>query len=595
MPTNTLPKKKRSILWILAGVFLVLLGVFFFQLFGPDPPIVVSQQTTYITEPMSRIGMPDFERYILERSREGVTPQDNAAALIWRALWPGELQPADYAAVAKELGLSRIPSKDEALEYVYAASNQKRVADWLKNSASDAADGGPPPLTGSTANGDEDSAVDSYGQNTLEGATEDVLEQAMSRPWTSEQIPPLAEWVRANQKPLDMLREASRRPRCYFPSTSFLNRERETLFAMLLSGQQSAREAARALSTRAMWHLGEGRTEEAWHDLLAAHRIARLMAQGPTLVEQLIAIAIDGIACDRTQTLIHRGNLSAEHLQWIRRDLAALPPFTGTAKTMDQLERLGTIDAIIHLAAPSNGNWEETMAIMGNDTGGLPLLHAVSVDWNLILRDVNKWYDRLADAANLASRPERQAAFDKIEADMERLVAENQRPMKLALSTVSRHQRSEVIAAMMIGMFLPAVSAATNAEDRANAVMQLTQLAAALAEHRAAHGEYPVKLDQLVPGVLDKLPLDIHTASPFIYRRDGDGYLVYSAGDNGKDDGGSNERMNILAGRSNDDDASQTVAETAQPLIPAGADDFSIRLPRQALELPKIPPQPAAP
>jgi hypothetical protein len=98
-----LPRKKRSILWFLAGVFLLLLGVFFFQLFGPDPRIVVSRQTTYITEPRGPGGLPDFERHVLEKYREGVTPQNNAATLIWKALWPGELQPGDYNAVVAEL------------------------------------------------------------------------------------------------------------------------------------------------------------------------------------------------------------------------------------------------------------------------------------------------------------------------------------------------------------------------------------------------------------------------------------------------------------------------------------------------------------
>ena len=53
-----------------------------------------------------------------------------------------------------------------------------------------------------------------------------------------------------------------------------------------------------------MWHLGEGRADEAWQDLLAVHRIGRLTAQGQTLVEQLVGIAIDGIARERTLALL---------------------------------------------------------------------------------------------------------------------------------------------------------------------------------------------------------------------------------------------------------------------------------------------------
>jgi hypothetical protein len=460
------------------------------------------------------------------------------------------------------------------------------VADWLAQRAN------PAPAESNAANFDSKTLADSLDwdddqsrQHVLEQATERVLDQASSRPWTSQQIPPLADWVRANQKPLDTLIEASRRPRCYFPSTSLIDSERGTLISMLLPGQQGARQVARSLPVRAMWHLGEGRNDQAWQDLLAVHRIGRLVAQGETLVEQLVGIAIDGIACYGTQTLVHHGNLSSEQLQQIRRDLAALPPFAGMATSIDDMERLATIDGLIHLSTAGNEMSEETTAIMGNDGGGLPLLHVISVDWNLVLRDINRWYDRLAEAARHSNRPERQVALDRVYAEVERVVAESQRPMKLALSTISRRQRSEVVAGMMLGLFLPALSAATNAEDRANAMMQLTQLAAALAEHRAAHGEYPDQLDALVPSMLDKLPVDLYTSSPFIYQQQADGYLLYSMGDNGKDDGGSNEQMNTLAGQSLDD-LGEPETQDSQFKIPAGADDIAIRLPHPQLELP---------
>ena len=88
----TPPKKKPNVLWWIAGLFLLLLLWFFFQLFGPSPPIIVSPSTTYITEPLSKGGLPDYEQYVLEMYRKGVTPENNAAVLIWPALWPGVSQ-----------------------------------------------------------------------------------------------------------------------------------------------------------------------------------------------------------------------------------------------------------------------------------------------------------------------------------------------------------------------------------------------------------------------------------------------------------------------------------------------------------------------
>ena len=63
--------------------------------------------------------------------------------------------------------------------------------------------------------------------------------------------------------------------------------------------------------------------------------------------------------------------------------------------------------------------------------------------------------------------------------------------------------------------------------------------ACALERHRLAHGEYPETLNALVPQYFDKLPHDAITGEPLKYRRSGDGgFILYSVGWNGTDDGG---------------------------------------------------------
>jgi type II secretory pathway pseudopilin PulG len=143
----------------------------------------------------------------------------------------------------------------------------------------------------------------------------------------------------------------------------------------------------------------------------------------------------------------------------------------------------------------------------------------------------------------------------------------------------------------MLGLFLPAVTAATEAQDRANTELQLTVLAAALAVYRTEHGDYPTTLDDLVPSTLEKLPTERYNAKPFLYKRTGDGYLLYSPGENGVDDGGNHEQWKILEGQrlSERNDAE---AQNLQSKIPAGADDISIRVPRPPFELPKFMPSP---
>jgi hypothetical protein len=404
----------------------------------------------------------------------------------------------------------------------------------------------------------------------------------MARPWTSEQIPPAAEWVANNQKPLDMVVAASRRPKFYSPSPSFLNNQPDLLVSILLPGIARIREAARGLSIRAMWNLGEGRPMDAWTDILSIYRLSRLLVgQGRFLVEQLVGIALDSMANSAAQTLLASPDLTAEQIAQIRKDLDALPPLAGVAMALDQSERLAAIDSFVRVAV---GGQQEMLSQMGLDNDALVVLDVVSVDWNLVLQEANGWYDRLVSAARMTDRDERNAAIQKINGDVDRLIAQSRAAPSIAAAVVSRQQRSEFVSAMMLGLFLPAVSMAIDREDEQNVVMQLTRLAAALAQFRAANGAYPEKLDELVPGVLKTLPNDPYSGKPLIYVRDGDGFLFYSVGANGIGDGGSSERMQVHSGHRLDD---LDEADRLRTQIPAGADDLSVRAPRPRFELPR--------
>jgi hypothetical protein len=64
----------------------------------------------------------------------------------------------------------------------------------------------------------------------------------------------------------------------------------------------------------------------------------------------------------------------------------------------------------------------------------------------------------------------------------------------------------------------------------------LTMLA--LREYHRRNKNYPERLDQLVPDFLPRMPIDYSDRQPLRYRREGDRYVLYSVGLNGKDDGG---------------------------------------------------------
>ena len=66
--------------------------------------------------------------------------------------------------------------------------------------------------------------------------------------------------------------------------------------------------------------------------------------------------------------------------------------------------------------------------------------------------------------------------------------------------------------------------------------MLVTELA--IDEYRLERGHLPESLAELVPRYLPSIPLDPFSGQPLVYRQRSDGYLLYSVGANGVDDGG---------------------------------------------------------
>ena len=198
--------------------------LFLLHFFQQEPPIVVGRDTTYITEPLRPNGLPDYEKYFLEQGRKGATSDNNAAVLIWQAVWPQDLEPKYHESMRAELGLKEVPSANAILQSVFGDENKGRLRRWLL---------------------EQHRQVDELDEYAWIGpATESA--------WTTQQFPPLAEWVEANRRPLDLIVEASRRPRFYSPSPNMLDQHGDTLSTALLPEVQNMREAARALGTRAM-------------------------------------------------------------------------------------------------------------------------------------------------------------------------------------------------------------------------------------------------------------------------------------------------------------------------------------------------------
>ena len=510
----------RDLRWITGAVVAAFIGGLAWNLFGPEPPIRVSRETTFLTEPLAADGLPDYEAAILAMHGPAPPPDENAAVLLLQACWPLEIDAADLPTLCTALGIPHVPPAERLRE---------------------------------------------PGRDAASGVTDEMLER-IGRPWPCEPAPELVAWLRANAPLIDRMVEAAARPRYWLASPSLLDAKPDMAIGMPLPDIQAIRSVARILSYRASVSLAENRPADAWRDVAAIHRLARLLVPGAKtekcsapLVTQLVAIAIDGVAQDLTRRLVSLPDLPADVLAAIRRDIDSFGPPVVAAGT-HAFERVSGIDAIVWMARRAGGRAGRWRLIGHTGLGGVdptPPALFTSLDWNVVLARTNAAYDELETACRLPTHADRVAELRRQEqAIRDRVQAPRRSAWTIAgdllMQACNRGHRSERVGDVLLDLLMPVLSSVMTALGRAEAEVALTRTAAALAAWRADREpgapEYPERLDDLVPRYLAAVPVDPFTDQPLVYERRDAGYLLASVGQNGVYDGGTDWHGWIVGG-----------------------------------------------
>jgi hypothetical protein len=290
------------------------------------------------------------------------------------------------------------------------------------------------------------------------------------------------------------------------------------------------------LTARALLHTGEGRHAEAWADLLACHRLGRLIGQGGTFIEALVGFAIENIATQATVAYLAEAKPDVKALARMAADLAKMPPMADVADKYELAERLISLDTM-------RGLERDQMRLLREQAGGwsspIPLLYlAGGLDLAATMSLCNTWHLRVAEAMRA---PTRKARTEKVAA-LGREMALKERPGRgrdtLDVLFAGPTGRGKHLGELLILLTQSVVSKAMDASDRARQTYDNLRLAVALEAYHRANGEYPKGLSALVPKHIAAVPLDLFTGKSLIYKREGKGYILYSVGVNGEDDGG---------------------------------------------------------
>ncbi|MHC5056255.1 MAG: hypothetical protein ACYTKD_16265 [Planctomycetota bacterium] len=324
---------------------------------------------------------------------------------------------------------------------------------------------------------------------------------------------------------LPLVRKAMERPRCRFDNDYSKGVEVE------LPHLAHLRAFARVFAGEALLHAFSGRDAEAAESIACVLRLVRALDEEPLVISQLVKIAILGIGSGALEKIERGAPLGDAARKRIVAELQTLH-FAEPMSVALETERVMSYVGVGRL--------------LSGDVDPLFAEEAREAQRNL----PNTWEDhaRLLKAETElidASRLHLSKGIPRVDAVIARLD-----PLAPSESPVSK-------------MLMPALRAAFVRVGRAMATRDTAILGLSCELFRSAEGRYPPTLDELAPEFVKELPLDPFTGKPLRYelRDDGAAFIVYSVGDNLKDDGGvehHSEKWDISwEGRAATDDGSR--------------------------------------
>ena len=497
-----------------------------------EPKVKIGKETTYIEGPLTKDGYIDYVSHLNSVLSKGVTPENNAAVLLLKAS-PGEINNEKFLKrYCKALGIKPLSLKGDYFQNYYRFAISEAEASKGR------------PLT---------------PQERLETqeAIEKDFEKAGSGPWKKTEIPSMARWMDANEKPLKLVRQATLRSRYYHPMlNSGEDGEKFPMIAILLPQAQATRSYARALMVRSMMYLGEGDVGQCTEDLLTMRRLGNHVASGATVVEQLVGIAIVGIAQGQERKMAFSGKLSLEQLVDYRSRMEKHRMKSNMVRSFSECERFMYLDSVQQVMKHGMTALSEITGSGGGNSGSQTRMQELmdkvvssSTDWSITMKEGNRLYNKYENQLKTDDWVEQDEALAKMEKEIQQMTSEIRGTSAVVKAMLGGPEyRGKMMGKIFVGMLLPALNAASTAEKRAKVMDDLSYIILSASAHRAEKGEYPESIDRFSRSVVKKLPIDRYARDDYRYRRQENGFIVYSIGPNRKDDDGNgayNERMDI--------------------------------------------------
>jgi hypothetical protein len=345
------------------------------------------------------------------------------------------------------------------------------------------------------------------GEQQLDRRDEKVLGEFLSEAsgerWR-DSVEPVRQALAGTEGALVLTRQAAAMARCRFPV------DWEAGAGALLPHYPKLRSLTRLLAGHAVVAALDGNPAEAVADLEAIGGMARHIAAEPILIGQMVEYATLSAGCISLQRVMEIAPLDETACRRLDQALTRVDLYASFEQAIQTERCIGLWCFDLWRRDPA-----QFAAVVGSQEQPLGMVVRSGRMASPLLKQDELFYLRaMAAQVDRASRRERVRTLPSEEEE----------------ANVPRY-------AMVSRIVLPAFSRAYRKRDRMVARLRLAQWALGLHLHRQQMGAYPATLTEIGARLKEALPTDPFGAE-FLYRRQGDGYLLYSVGENGRDDNG---------------------------------------------------------
>lgn len=334
-----------------------------------------------------------------------------------------------------------------------------------------------------------------------------------SQSYTPAQIAAVQKIYDSRPEVWALLHQAADRPQCVW------TRNWSEGAGILFPEFQHIREAARLLNTETYLLAAQGKYAEAVRNQTRGFRVAEHAASDPILISYLVGVACESITLNGMRGILSQAGPNADVSESVRQAVETSRPRLSLRYALTGEVIIQAIDLRqMRDALDKDGLRSMAAAFLGNAD---PMLKRLAPGTPADRRFAQDWLD--ASEAIILTRMRSLLAA----ADLTPI------PRRQAFAQDAAAQAAAPPSALTVlpNIFLPVFTQVEGNETRRVAQEEVTRAGAAVLVQRAKSGTFPDALPDPFP--------DPYTGKPLLYRREGaDGFVVYSAGPDGKYDGG---------------------------------------------------------